>query len=144
MTYCTLPDLQLAIPAQTLIWLSQDDTQVAVLDAAVVGMAMTHAGELIDGYLRGRYALPLADVPTMLKDIAVSLARHWLYARRPDGGDLPKAVCEAHKTALSLLDRIQKGTVTPGIEGLGTTQPEAGVVKARSRESVLISLLEQY
>ena len=40
MRYCSLPDLQLAIPPQTLIWLSNDDESATAMNAAVVEEAV--------------------------------------------------------------------------------------------------------
>ena len=92
MRYCSLADLQLAIPPQTLIWLSNDDESATAMNQAVVEEAVRQAEELVDAHLRGRYNLPLAPVPSVVKDMTVNLARHWLYARRPEGSELPDAV----------------------------------------------------
>ncbi len=89
MRYCSLADLQLAIPAQTLIWLSDDNPEAAGINLPVVEEAVRQAEELVDAHLRGRYVLPLDPVPTVVKDMTVNLARHWLYARRPEGSELP-------------------------------------------------------
>lgn len=48
MRYCTLADLELAIPAQTLIWLSNDDTSAVAINLPVVELAVVQAEELID------------------------------------------------------------------------------------------------
>lgn len=132
MRYCTLADLELAIPAQTLIWLSSDDTSAVAVNLPVVEQAVAQAEELIDGFLRGRYTLPLDPVPTIVKDMTVNLARHWLYARRPEGNDLPDAVVRTHKAAMSLLDTIRDGKLTIGTP-TGEAQPEPGEVKVRAR-----------
>lgn len=132
MRYCTLADLELAIPAQTLIWLSSDDTSAVAINLPVVEQAVVQAEELIDGFLRGRYTLPLDPVPTIVKDMTVNLARHWLYARRPEGNDLPDAVVRTHKAAMSLLDTIRDGKLTIGTL-TGEAQPEPGEVKVRAR-----------
>ena len=56
MRYCSLADLQLALPAQTLIWLSNDDASATAMNQAVVEEAVRQAEELVDAYLRGRSA----------------------------------------------------------------------------------------
>ena len=48
MRYCSLPDLQLAIPPQTLVWLSNDDESATAMNAAVVEEAVRQAEELVE------------------------------------------------------------------------------------------------
>ena len=107
MRYCSLADLQLAIPPQTLIWLSNDDESATAMNQAVVEEAVRQAEELVDAHLRGRYTLPLEPVPSVVKDMTVNLARHWLYARRPEGSELPDAVTRTYKSALQMLEAIR-------------------------------------
>lgn len=132
MRYCSLPDLELAIPAQTLIWLSSDDESAAAMNAAVVEEAVRQAEELVDAHLRGRYTLPLDPVPTVIKDVTVNLARHWLYGRRPEGCELPDAVTRTYKSALQMLEAIRDGKLTIGAP-TGEAQPEPGEMKVRTR-----------
>lgn len=132
MHYCTLADLQLAVPMNTLVQLSNDvvtDYSAAApeLDQTVIDEAVRQAEELVDAYLRGRYVLPLETVPTVVKDIAVNLARHWLYARRPEGADLPDAVTRTYKSSLSLLEAIRDGKITLGLPS-GSAPPEPGEI----------------
>lgn len=135
MRYCSLDDLQLAIPPQTLVWLSNDDESATTVNAGVVEQAVAQAEELIDGFLRGRYNLPLSPVPTIVKDMTVNLARHWLYARRPEGNELPDAVVRTHKSAMSLLETIRDGKLTIG-QPTGEALAEPGEVKVRARRRI--------
>jgi phage gp36-like protein len=132
MGYCSLSDLQLAIPQQTLIWLSNDDPAAVVVNQTVVDEALRQAHELVDAHLRGRYNLPLLPVPTVVKDMSVNLARHWLYARRPEGSELPDAVTRTYKAALKMLEQVRDGLLTIG-ESAGPAAPEPGEMRVRSR-----------
>ncbi|MCL1861789.1 MAG: DUF1320 domain-containing protein [Proteobacteria bacterium] len=132
MPYCTLADLQLAIPAQTLVWLSDDDATATDINLPVVEEAIRQAVELVDGYLRGRYNLPLDPVPSIIKDMTVNLARHWLYARRPEGNDLPEAVTRTWKAAIQTLEAIRDNRITLGVPS-GASAPEPGEIKVRAR-----------
>jgi phage gp36-like protein len=144
MTYCTLADLQLAIPSATLVQLSNDDAEATAINEAVVAEAIRQAEELVDGYLRGRYTLPLTTVPSIVKDMTVHLARHWLYARRPEGVELPDAVIRTYKTAIQVLESIRDNKITLGIPG-GAPAPEPGEMKVRARRGVFTNeLLEKY
>nr|VFK03561.1 MAG: Protein of unknown function (DUF1320) [Candidatus Kentron sp. H]VFK04441.1 MAG: Protein of unknown function (DUF1320) [Candidatus Kentron sp. H]VFK06833.1 MAG: Protein of unknown function (DUF1320) [Candidatus Kentron sp. H] len=84
--YANYDDLVLVIPESTLSALTNDAEQSDGPDMTVIERALAGASEVIDGYLRGRYELPLETTPTVLRDLAVALARHDLYARRPEGG----------------------------------------------------------
>lgn len=144
MRYCSLTDLQLAVPPQTLVWLSNDDTEATAVNAAVVEEAVRQAEELVDAHLRGRYNLPLQPVPSIVKDVSVNLARHWLYARRPEGNDLPDAVTRTYKAAMTLLESVRDGKLTLGTP-TGEATPEPGEVKVRARPRRFSSdLLDRY
>ncbi len=136
MNYCTLADLQLAIPRHTLIALSSDDPAATEPEMAVVEEAVRQAEELVDAHLRGRYNLPLggqnSPVPSLVKDMAVNLARHWLYARRPEGNELPDAVTRTYKNALQVLETIRDGKLTIGA-ATGEATPEPGEMRVISR-----------
>lgn len=124
--YCTLADIQATVPASDLIQLTDDTVPPAAVNQVNVDRAITDAGELIDGYLRGRYALPLSPVPGLINTLAADVAVYRLYARRikltpPDG------VTERYKNALKILEQIQAGKITLGAESTGgDVTPVAG------------------
>lgn len=132
MRYCTLDDLLLVIPARTLAQLSNDTPPATEPNLPVIERAVTSAEETIDGYLRGRYDLPLKEVPTVVRDLTVNIARHALYARRPDGkDDLPPAVVRAYKAAMEMLSAIQKGALTIGVAATQAAQPEPSKMRVK-------------
>jgi len=114
MSYCTLDDLKQAIPEDNLIQLT-DDGGIGQVDMEKVNNAIAYAKQLIDGYLRGRYPLPLTNVPALMKHLAVDLAIFYLYARRFEL-DMPETMVNRHKNAIKLLEQIQKGIIRLGIE----------------------------
>jgi len=122
MAYCTLEDLEKIMPEQDLIELTDDDVPAAVIVTANVDKAIADAGELIDGYLRARYSLPLTPAPGLINTLACDIAVYRLYARRVKLTP-PEGVSERYKNALKLLDLIQKGEITLGDGGAQT--PEA-------------------
>lgn len=97
------------IPAQTII-------------AANVNKAISDAGEMIDGYLRARYALPLSPVPGLISTLACDIAVYRLYARKVKLTP-PEGVSERYKNALKQLEQIQKGGMTLGVAD--TVTPES-------------------
>lgn len=131
MRYCTRADIGKAIPELTLLQLSNDDPAAMEPNEGVIEDGVRQAEELVDGYLRGRYDLPLDPVPTVLRDAVVYLARHWLYQRRPEGA-LPDAVKDSRKDTIKLLESIRDGVVTLGMPS-GQATPEPGEIRVRAR-----------
>lgn len=131
MRYCTRADLGNAIPLMTLTQLSNDDPAATAPNESVIDDGVRQAEELVDGYLRGRYQLPLEPVPSILRDAVVYLARHWLYQRRPEGA-LPDAVKDSRKDTLTLLENIRDGVITLGTP-TGQPVPEPGEIRVRAR-----------
>jgi phage gp36-like protein len=143
MRYCTRTDIGNAIPEITLIQLSNDDPAAEQPNENVIGDGVRQAEELVDGYLRGRYNLPLDPVPTVLRDAVIYLARHWLYQRRPEGA-LPDAVKDSRKDTIKLLESIRDGVVTLGMPS-GQAAPEPGEIRVRARPQQFSSdLWEKY
>ena len=144
MTYATLADLRMTMSERTLIALSNDDGAANKINQPVIEAALAAAKEVADGYLRGRYVLPLSSTPTIIRDISIALARHWLYARRADGKDLPDAVTRTYKAALEMLREIQNGKMTLGILS-GKDAPEPGRVRVRAKAATFPKkLMDKY
>ena len=72
MDYCTIDDIETQTSTPTLIQLTSDDGQEAV-DRVVAQEAILYSSALIDGYLRGRYSLPLDTRFPLLKILAIDL-----------------------------------------------------------------------
>ncbi|ECI5321724.1 DUF1320 domain-containing protein, partial [Salmonella enterica subsp. enterica serovar Lomalinda] len=91
-------DVMKVLPRQQLIELTCDMSGRSVTqalpeqpDEAVVNEAIRYASEYADGFLRNRYQVPLARVPTIIRDLVVNLTIERLYLRRP-AKDLPESV----------------------------------------------------
>ena len=88
-----------------LIQLSRDDLtdhydyQDSEPDWVGVDKAITYACQVADGYLAGRYALPLLSVPTLLNTWCGDIARYWLHKRRINASELPKPLQIAYDDA---------------------------------------------
>lgn len=115
MNYCTIDDIKNQISEKTLIELSNDDYSQELIIAEVVDSAIESASELIDGYVRGSYPLPLPTAPTILKNIAVELAVYQLTKRRL-GENMPESRENAYKNSISQLKDIQKGIIDLGLQ----------------------------
>jgi phage gp36-like protein len=119
MPYCTLDDIKKSIPEANIVQLT-DDTGTEVIDQTNVDKAISVADSIIDGYMRGRYSIPLSTVPELIKTIAIDIAIYKLYERRLKL-EMPEAMMARYKNALKMLEQIQKGLIKLGIES-----PETG------------------
>ena len=108
--YCTIDDIEKHTSSPTLIQLSSDDGQEAV-NRVVVEEAILYASTLIDGYLRGRYSLPLDTHFPLLRIIAIDLSVYRLYSRRMRN-KMPEVIETAYKSAIATLRDIQKGVIS--------------------------------
>ena len=110
MDYCTIEDIETQPSTPTLIQLTSDDGQEAV-DRVVAQEAILYSSTLIDGYLRGRYTLPLDAHFPLLRILAIDLSIHRLYSRRMRD-EMPEVIENNYKNAISTLKDIQKGVIS--------------------------------
>ncbi|SUU97761.1 gp436 family protein [Avibacterium paragallinarum] len=135
-------DLLELVSERILIELSNDGSRATEINTAVLEKACLHACEMVDGHLRSRYRLPLEQVPTLVHNLCLQLARYWLYSRRPDG-KFPDLVKEGYTQALKELERIQSGKLHLGLTELGAdgddNVPSVPRFVARAPEKVDLS-----
>jgi phage gp36-like protein len=112
--YCTLDDIKQQISETTLIEIT-DDNQANEINTTIVDEAILYSGTLIDGFLRGRYSIPLPIIPVLIKIISADLSVFRLYSRRFHT-DMPESINNKYKNCIKLLEQIQKGIVSLGIE----------------------------
>lgn len=74
--YATVDNLKLAIGESRVLHLA--DREGEGVDAALIADALLRASAEIDAAISQRYALPLANVPTVLRSIAIDLAHYHL------------------------------------------------------------------
>lgn len=110
--YATLQDMQSRFGADLLRVAVLPGT--ADLDEDAITQALTDASSLIDGYLAGRYPLPLEHVPTALVPICCDIARHRLY-----GEQAPEQIGKRYDAAISFLKSVGKGELALGLAADG-------------------------
>lgn len=110
MDYCTIDDIETQTSLPTLIQLTSDDgTESVNRDVALE--AIIFSTSIIDGYLRGRYSLPLNIHFPLLRVLAIDLSIYRLYARRMRD-EMPEVIETAYKNAIATLKDIQKGVIS--------------------------------
>lgn len=111
MFYCTADDIEIQIGKEPLIQLTNDNCEQDTIDTVVCEEAILYSSTLIDGYLRGRYNLPLNTQFPLLRVVAMDLSIYRLYSRRIMT-EIPEVVCDAYKNAIKTLENLQKGIIT--------------------------------
>lgn len=128
MTYATQADMQTALGDDELIQLTdRADPPVGAIDAAVLTRALEAADGEIDSYLAARYTLPLASVPTILRDCAIDIARYRLHDR-----GVPDLVKDTYKERIAWLRDVSKGVASLGINTDDLTPASAGLPEMTS------------
>jgi phage gp36-like protein len=119
--YSTLADITDRIPEENLIQLTDDESLGAVNEARV-SSAIGDADVLIDGYLRGRYPLPLDPVPALIKKLSIDIAVFNIYSRKLEL-EMPDAMSDRYKNAVKVLEHIQSGKISLGTSEGNTPEP---------------------
>ncbi|RFS32205.1 DUF1320 domain-containing protein [Acinetobacter sp. SWAC5] len=83
----------------------------------VVQVALQDAEEEINGYIGGRYSLPLANVPSNLKRIACDIARYRLYTEAP-----LEHITKLYEEAVSFLKLIATNKAHLQIQNVETNE----------------------
>lgn len=113
MTYATLQQLSDRYGEEMLVLLTdREEVASGDIDMAVIGRALADTDAMIDGFLKGRYVLPLAETPPLLADIAQMIAIWKLHRHQPN-----EKIEKDYKEAMTLLDRIATGKVRLPIDG---------------------------
>lgn len=125
MAYAVTQDLLDTFGEVELIDLTdRDDPPTGAVVDAVATREIAAAAAEVDGYCTGRYALPLAPVDLIVKNIVMDLARYRLYTRT-----VPDEVTERAKTARAQLRDINAGKLNLTAAAAGATAPGVGLVE---------------
>lgn len=113
MAYTTLSNILHDSDSETIIQLT-DDGDTGSMDTAVVNKHISKQQNIIDGYLRGRYPVEMADgdVPVLISDACTKMSLYSLYGRRATM-TMPDKVIRDYKDTLKFLISIQKGDISP-------------------------------
>lgn len=118
--YTTPSEMETAYGEQELLVLADRDRD-GVADPGVIERAIADAGETIDGYLRTRFTVPIANPPGLIRKIARYLARYEL-----SDDHAPDRVKDDRKQAIQWLEQIRKGDLDAGIDTSGAAPETAG------------------
>ncbi len=82
------------------------------LDTTAVDNALSDASGLMDSYLSTRFALPLENMPALLKRLCIDIAVYWL---SEDGGGATEEKRQRYEDTIAWLKRISKGETELGL-----------------------------
>jgi phage gp36-like protein len=105
MAYSQQSDLETRFGAAELLQLADRDGN-GTAESGVISTAIADADTEIDGYLAGRYPLPLVEVPAIVKRLSCDIARYRLWEDRVND-----KVRQDYEDAVDLLKRIANGMV---------------------------------
>lgn len=106
MSYSTLDDLKKILPEDTIIQLTNDEGADEV-NVTYVTEAISLADGEIDGYIGGKYDVPLTSVPALIRRASGDIAVYIMYKRRVE--EIPETRRTSYKDAIRLLEQIRDG-----------------------------------
>jgi phage gp36-like protein len=112
MGYCSQTDIANTIPLSVIYQLTCDSGNADHVDTDKLNEAIRKADSIIDGYLRGRFVLPLSTVPAAIRDLSIKLTIYYLYERSLSL-TMPESVKWSYVNATKKLTEIQTGMFTP-------------------------------
>lgn len=114
MAYIDRTYMETAFGAFELEKLTDRDGSAGAIVDAVLDQAIAGAEAEVNGYLTGRYALPLQQTPEILRPWTADIARYRLHTEI-----VPEAVQDRYERALQQLRKIRDGHLS-----LGDDNPE--------------------
>lgn len=129
MSYASQAELVARYGEKFLVSLTDRTTPPAgTIDASVIDRALADTDAAIDGFLLGRYVLPLAATPPLLGDLALSIAIYKLHRRSPD-----EKITADYDAAMKTLRDIANGTVRLNVAGVEPPASGASGVRTSDR-----------
>lgn len=133
MSYASLDQLTERFGEKMLIQLTDRATPAAgAIDADVVARSLADTAAQIDGYLARRYRLPLAETPTSVTDLALTIAIYKLHRRNPDD-----KIKKDYDDALKALRDIAAGIIMLAVEGVEPPASSTSDVRVSDRDRVM-------
>ena len=125
MAYATRADLEQLYGADEVA------QRESMLTAGAIVRILNDAAALVDGYLNGRYTLPLYPVPANLPQVVCAIARYSML-----GDSATETARDAYKDAIAWLRDVQAGRVLLQAASPAPGNEPATIVMATSSEAV--------
>ncbi|WP_337846248.1 DUF1320 domain-containing protein [Sphingomonas sp.] len=134
MTYATLQQLETRFGSQLLVQLTdRAGSATGEIDADIVAQELGNTDAVINGYLAGRYRLPLeGDVPELLVDLALTIAIYKLHPFSPN-----EKIKDDYDGAMRTLRDIGAGHIRLQVAGIEPASSGSSGVVVTDRERPL-------
>lgn len=131
MAYCTIAQLTDRYGTALLRELTdRADVATGSIDETVLNRAIADADAVIDGYLRGRYSLPLTSTPALLVDLSLVISIYKAHANVAS-----EKIRKDYDDAIKTLTQISNGTVRlPDVAGAEPAGSGAAGVRITDRD----------
>lgn len=120
MTYASLTDLIARAGDKEILQIADRDRDL-LPDPDVIAAALTHADNLVNGYVGARYTVPLGTVPDLVRTWSVSIARYYLHRN-----GAPENVGQDYKDAIAALKDVAAGRIALPLPSGGAPAAVAG------------------
>lgn len=114
MSYTSVAEFTAGIPQRDLVALSDLDDGTGQINTARIQAALDDASAEIDSYIAKAVALPMAEVPRILKTICRDLALHRLYVNIGHSMEARKSLRD---DAIGFLKSVARGDAALGDGG---------------------------
>lgn len=115
--YATPDNMLSRFGEQDLTLLTErEDSVPGEINFVLLEQALRDASAEIDGYIAGRYVLPLTTVPAVLERNCCDIARYFLY-----GDKAPEQVEKRYTAVVKFLTAVSKGDISLGLATTGET-----------------------
>lgn len=122
--YATPDNMLSRFGEQDLTLLTErEDSVPGEINLALLEQALSDASAEIDGYIAGRYVLPLTTVPALLERNCCDIARYFLY-----GDKAPEQVEKRYAAVVRFLTAVSKGDISLGLADTGETADQSELV----------------
>lgn len=122
MAYATAQDMIDRFAEQQLIEVT--DPEIVTIREAALIRALEDASDEIDGYLEGRYRLPLQSPPRSLRMLTCNIAMYRLLSLRQI--DVMEDQRQRYEDAIKFLRAVANGDINLGLDLAGQTVDPAG------------------
>lgn len=131
--YCDKQDMIDRFGKPELVELTDRDGSAGDIVDEVLNQAIDDASSTIDGYLGGRYSLPLSTVPRILKRHACDLARYFLYDNVLDDSS---QASKRYNDTIKYLEQVGNGRVQLGLDDKSVKATQTATAEMHSAGSV--------
>jgi phage gp36-like protein len=132
MPYATAADLKARYPEKDLRELT--DENATVIDDDRLDGALADASDRIDGYLIGRYAVPLVKPPRVLTEHACIIAMYRLQSLRPQS--VSEVARKDYEDTIRYLEKVGEGKVqlSLAVDDTPAVQTDGPIVVTGTRQ----------